>query len=186
MRNLITRSFGLLFAATMIGLVIANHLNTTRVNATSVQSRSADSSAQGSALIADTMSALPADADPNPLLANWEGPYGGVPPFDKVQVALFKPALEAAMTEQLAEVEKIAKDPAAPTFENTIVAMERAGQTLDRVGTIYGVWGSTMASSEFQVVQREMAPKLERLYSPGPPSTRSSMAQRRYSSAWAS
>src|SRR5439155_16710597 len=54
----------------------------------------------------------------------------------------------------------IAKDPAAPTFENTIVAMERAGQTLDRVGTIYGVWGSTMASSEFQVVQREMAPKL--------------------------
>src|SRR6266404_4454361 len=60
------------------------------------------------------------NAEPNPLLANWEGPYGGVPPFDKVQVALFKPALEAAMTENLADVDKIAKEPAAPTFENTI------------------------------------------------------------------
>src|SRR6185295_8058360 len=43
---------------------------------------------------------------------------------------------------------------------NTIVAFERFGQTLDRVSTIYGVWGATMASPEFQVVQREMAPKL--------------------------
>ncbi len=64
------------------------------------------------------------------------------------------------MAENLAEVDKIAKNPAAPTFENTIVALERAGQTLDRVGTVYGVWGSTMSSPEFQVVQREMAPKL--------------------------
>src|SRR6185312_10751778 len=99
-------------------------------------------------------------ADPNPLLAEWEGPYGGVPPFDKVQVALFKPALESAMTENLAEIDKIAKNSEAPTFENTIVAFERSGQTLDRVSTIYGVWGATMASPEFQVVQREMAPKL--------------------------
>src|SRR5213083_2774629 len=56
----------------------------------------------------------------NPLLAKWEGPYGGVPPFDHVQVADFKPALETAMAENLAEVDRIAKDPAAPTFENTI------------------------------------------------------------------
>jgi peptidyl-dipeptidase Dcp len=93
-------------------------------------------------------------------LANWEGPYGGVPPFDRVQVALFKPALEAAMTENLTEIEKIAGDRSAPTFENTIVAMERAGSTLDRVSTIYGVWSGTMASPEFQAVQREMAPRL--------------------------
>src|SRR4029077_5445804 len=44
--------------------------------------------------------------------------------------------------------------------ENTIVALEKAGHTLDRVTTIYNIWGSTMASPEFQVVQREMAPKL--------------------------
>ena len=62
-------------------------------------------------------------ADTNPLTNNWEGPYGGIPPFDKVKVSDFKPALEAAMAENLAEVEKIANDPAEPTFENTIAAM---------------------------------------------------------------
>src|SRR5215213_560953 len=96
----------------------------------------------------------------NPLLAKWEGPFGGVPPFDRVQVALFKPALETAMAEQLAETDRIARDPAAPDFENTIAALERTGRTLGRVSTLYGVWSATMANPEFQVVQREMAPKL--------------------------
>src|SRR5689334_17637927 len=99
-------------------------------------------------------------ADPNPLLSEWSGPYGGLPPFDQVKIEYFKPALEAAMAENLVEIDKIAGDSAPPTFENTIVAMEKAGQTLDRVGTIYGVWQSTMSSADFQVVQREMAPKL--------------------------
>jgi len=98
--------------------------------------------------------------DDNPLLAKWEGPYGGVPPFDRVQIPLFKPALEAAMAEQLGEVQRIANDPAPANFENTIAALERAGGTLDRVTTLYGVWGSTMSSPEYQVVQREMAPRL--------------------------
>jgi peptidyl-dipeptidase Dcp len=100
----------------------------------------------------------------NPLLSKWEGPYGGIPPFDRVQIPLFKPALEAAMAEQLAETQRIANDPAPPDFENTLVALERAGQSLDRVTTIYGVWGSTMASPEYQAVQREMAPRLAAFY----------------------
>ena len=99
-------------------------------------------------------------AEPNPLLSNWEGPFGGVPPFDKVKIEYFKPALQAAMTENLSEIDKIARNSAAPTFENTIVAMEKAGQTKDRVTTIYGIWAGTMSTPEFQVVQREMAPKL--------------------------
>src|SRR5215203_6128504 len=76
----------------------------------------------------------------NPLLAKWEGPYGGIPPFDRVQIPLFKPALEAGMAEELAETDRIAKDPAPPDFENTIVALERTGKSLNRVGTLYGVW----------------------------------------------
>ncbi len=96
----------------------------------------------------------------NPLLQPWTGPYGGVPPFDKVRVEDFKPALEAAMAENLAEIDRIANDPAPPTFENTIAAMERSGRTLDRVGNIYGIWSSNMNSPEFQPVEREMAPKL--------------------------
>ena len=136
MYKFIARSLVLLFAATLTVLMATdNSLNRT-VEANRVA------------------------ADPNPLLAEWAGPYGGIPPFDKVQIALFKPALEAAMTENLTEIEAIAKVRSAPTFENTIVLMEKAGSTLDRVGTLYAVWGSTMASPEFQVVQREMAPKL--------------------------
>ncbi len=50
----------------------------------------------------------------NPLLAPWTGPYAGVPPFDQVKVGQFQPALEAAMAETLANVEKIATDPAPP------------------------------------------------------------------------
>src|SRR5215212_2993738 len=105
-----------------------------------------------------------ATADENPLLANWEGPYGGVPPFDRVQIPLFKPALEAAMAERSGEVQRIAGESAPPTFENTIVALERSGRSIDRVETLYGVWGATMASPEYQAVQREMAPKLAASY----------------------
>jgi peptidyl-dipeptidase Dcp len=98
--------------------------------------------------------------DANPLLAKWEGPYGGIPPFDRVQIPLFKPALEAGMAEQLEEIQRIAADPAAPDFDNTIGALERTGRTLGRVLTVYGVWGATMSGPEYQVVQREMAPRL--------------------------
>jgi peptidyl-dipeptidase Dcp len=96
----------------------------------------------------------------NPLLAEWSGPYGGVPPFDRVRVADFKPALEASMAENLSEVERIANDTAPPTLENTIVALERAGRSLDRVTTVYGIWSSNMNGPEFQTIQREMAPRL--------------------------
>jgi peptidyl-dipeptidase Dcp len=96
----------------------------------------------------------------NPLLVPWTGPYGGVPPFDQIEVSHFQPALEAAMAEQLEEIDAIAalKEPA--TFENTIAALERTGRTLDRVRTIYGVWSSNMNTPDFQKVEREMAPRL--------------------------
>src|SRR5215212_8639804 len=97
------------------------------------------------AMIATDITNSNAMTDENPLLAKWEGPYGGVPPFDRVQVPLFKPALETAMAEQLAEIDRIAKDPAPPDFANTIAALERSGHTLERVSTLYGVWGATMS-----------------------------------------
>ena len=98
--------------------------------------------------------------DPPPLLAPWGGPHGGVPAFDKVRVADFKPALGTAMTENLAEINAIANNPAAPTFENTIAAMERAGQMLTRVSAIYDIWSSTLNDPAFAAVEREMAPRL--------------------------
>src|SRR6266850_638531 len=96
----------------------------------------------------------------NPLLAPWTGPYGGVPAFDKVRVEDFKPALEAAMAESLAEIDRIVANPKAPSFDNTIVALEKCGQTLMRVITYYDIWSSTMDLDAFQAVEQEMAPKL--------------------------
>lgn len=95
----------------------------------------------------------------NPLLAEWSGPFSGVPPFDAVKVSDFKPALETAMAARLADVDKIAADPAPPTFENTIAAMERAGKAMNRVSVIYGIWGRNMSTPEYKLVEREMAPK---------------------------
>ena len=95
----------------------------------------------------------------NPLLATWSGPYGGVPPFDQVKVEHFKPALEASIEEYRRELAAIANNPAAPTFENTIAALEDAGRAYDDVGTLYEIWGGTMSGPELQAIQREMAPR---------------------------
>lgn len=99
-------------------------------------------------------------APSNPLLAPWSGPYGGVPPFDKASPALLAPALEAGMAQQLAELQAIADDPAPPTFENTIAAMERAGRALSRTGTVYGIYSATLSDDAVQAVERDMEPKL--------------------------
>jgi peptidyl-dipeptidase Dcp len=109
---------------------------------------------------AETKEISQAAAARNPLLEPWTGPAGGVPPFDQVRIADFKPALQAAMAENLAEINQIAQNPAAPSFENTIVALERGGRTFNRVSAIYGVWSSTKSCEEFQAVEREMQPKL--------------------------
>jgi len=96
----------------------------------------------------------------NPLLAPWSGPWGGVPPFGRFSVADLKPALETAMAENLAEIDRIAASPEPATFDNTIAAMDRSGHALDRVTAIYGVYTSTMNDDQVQAIEREMAPKL--------------------------
>src|SRR6188474_2093165 len=106
------------------------------------------------------MTSSSAAAAANPLLAPWSGPYAGVPPFDKVRAEHLGPALEASMAENLAEADRIANDPAAPTFENTIAAMERTGRTLDRASTVYGIFVSNLNDDAVQAVEREMSPKL--------------------------
>src|SRR5215472_14475997 len=100
------------------------------------------------------------NAGVNPLLSLWKGPWGGVPPFGSFNAEDFRGALESAMAETLREVERIATQPSPPTFENTIVALERSDRTLDRVASLYGVYTSTMNDDPMQAVEREMAPKL--------------------------
>lgn len=97
----------------------------------------------------------------NPLLMNWwNGPHGGVPPFDKVQIKDFQPALEAGMMEAKKAIEVIASNPKEATFENTILEMEKSARVLERVFAIYGVWSGGLNTPEFQEVEKIMSPKL--------------------------
>lgn len=96
----------------------------------------------------------------NPLLTEWSGPYGGTPPFDKIEVKHFEPALQEGMEAHLDEIREIAESSAPATFENTIVAMERAGKALDRARKIYGIWSGNMSTPDFQAVQRKVAPRI--------------------------
>ena len=101
-----------------------------------------------------------AQAAGNPLLAPWTGPFGGVPPWDAVKPELFPPAFTVALAEERAEIGAIATSPQPPTFENTIAAMQRAGQTRDRVARLFGVMTSNMNSAQYQALDREWQPKL--------------------------
>ncbi|NGM50055.1 M3 family metallopeptidase [Caulobacter sp. 602-2] len=98
-------------------------------------------------------------AETNPLLATWTGPYGGVPAFDKMKIADLKPAVEAAMAKNQAEIDAITANKAAPTFENTIAALEDSGRTLNDVVCYYGIWGSNLSSPEFQAIEPELDAK---------------------------
>ncbi|MBP2830617.1 M3 family metallopeptidase [Aquimarina sp. U1-2] len=96
----------------------------------------------------------------NVLLAEWTGRYGGTPAFDKMNLQDLKPALEKGMKLNLKEIDEITNNPEAPSFENTIVPLEKSGAALGRVFTYYGILSSNMSSPEFREIQKEMAPKL--------------------------
>lgn len=96
----------------------------------------------------------------NILLQEWTGPYDGVPAFDKMNVKDVKEAVEKGMELGLEDIENIANNPEPPTFENTIVEMERSAKELTRVFTYYGILSSNMSSPEFREIQTELAPKL--------------------------
>jgi peptidyl-dipeptidase Dcp len=99
-------------------------------------------------------------ASPSLLLAPWTGPQGGTPPFDKAKADDFKPAMLAAIEINRAEIAAIADNPLAPTFENTIAALEDAGRAYHRAGVVYGVFASTLSDKAMQAVEMEMAPVL--------------------------
>ena len=70
----------------------------------------------------------------NPLLQTWSDPHG-VPPFAAIEPQHFPAAFEQALAEHRAEIDAVAADPAAPSFANTIAALERSGRTLSRVSS---------------------------------------------------
>jgi peptidyl-dipeptidase Dcp len=113
-----------------------------------------------SALAASAQTAqAPAFGPSNPFYAPSTLPFQA-PPFDKIKDTDYQPAIEAGMAAQRAEVDAIANNPAVPTFENTIVAMEKTGALLNRVSLVF--YGVVQANTNdtLQAVQEAMAPKL--------------------------
>ncbi|MDQ3290504.1 MAG: M3 family metallopeptidase [Bacteroidota bacterium] len=109
---------------------------------------------------ASTTQTVTPQKEQNPLLAEWTGAYGGVPAFDKMSLADLQPALEQGMASHLAEIDVIAANTESPTFENTIEAMEKAGQPLNRAFEYYGIWSSNLSSPEFRKIQAVLAPQI--------------------------
>ncbi|HET7921392.1 MAG TPA: peptidyl-dipeptidase Dcp [Gammaproteobacteria bacterium] len=99
----------------------------------------------------------------NPFMEPSTLPFHAIP-WNKVKDSDYAPAMEAGMKQQLAEIAKIANNPAAPTFENTLVAMEKSGQLLTRVYQAFNVVAGANTDPEIQKIQEEEAPKLAAHY----------------------
>lgn len=115
----------------------------------------------------NSASAAPAVAAPasdNILLAEWTGPYEGVPPWDKMTPDLFPAAFQAAMDEYEQEVNAVLYNRAVPTFENTFIPMMKAGDRMDRVMSMWGVQSSNNSNDRVQEIDKEWSPKLTKFY----------------------
>src|SRR5438552_3145421 len=110
-------------------------------------------------VIAQTSPVQNPDMADNPLLSESSLPYH-IPPFDKIKDEHFEPAIEAGMREELNEVEAVANNSEKPTFENTIVALERTGRLLDRVERTFENLNACNTNPTLQKTETEMAPKL--------------------------
>ena len=97
----------------------------------------------------------------NPLLAQWTGSFE-LPPFAAIKPDHFRPAFDRALVAHRAEIDAIATDAAEPTFENTIVALERSGHELERVSNAFFVLAGAHTSDEIETIERDVSPLLAR------------------------
>jgi peptidyl-dipeptidase Dcp len=110
-------------------------------------------------VIAQTSPVQNSNTAENPLLTESSLPYH-VPPFDKIKDEDFVPAIEQGMREQLKEVEPVADNSEKPTFDNTIVALERTGRLLDRAQRTFSNLNACNTNPAMQKIDKEMSPKL--------------------------
>ncbi len=119
--------------------------------------------AGGATLEADAAAAralLPVQTPQAELLQPWTGPYGGVPPWDRVTADKLKAAILEGIELQRAEYAAIADNPEPPTFANTQVANQIAGEPLGRALTLFGVMTGNIGSADYQTLAREVSPIL--------------------------
>ncbi|MCX7169359.1 MAG: M3 family metallopeptidase [Proteobacteria bacterium] len=101
----------------------------------------------------------PAAPDDNPFFAESSLPYR-MPPFDRIKDAHYAPAFAAGMSRQLAEIAAIADNPEPASFDNTIVAMEKSGQLLQRVSNVFFNLTGANTNDAMQAVERDLSPQL--------------------------
>ena len=99
------------------------------------------------------------DNNKNPFYSEYDTPHHTVP-FDKIKMEHYEPAIMEGIEQHQAEVEAIINNPEAPTFENTIVALEYAGELLDRVVTVFFTLNSAETSDEMQELAQKLSPVL--------------------------
>ncbi len=102
----------------------------------------------------------PSATEQNALAAPWSGAYGGVPPWDQLRPEDFPAAFATALAEERAEIDAIVSNAEAATFQNTIEALERSGQTRNRVTRLFGVATDNITNPQYQALEREWEPKL--------------------------
>ena len=107
-------------------------------------------------MAASMLSVAAPDPGQNPLLAPWTAAFG-LPPFDALKPEHFEPALRVAMAEHLSELAAIAGNTAAPDFDNTVAAFDRAGRRLDQLAAVFYSLTASATSPGLQAVQRAMA-----------------------------
>ena len=95
----------------------------------------------------------------NPLLTEYDTPFG-TPPFDRIRPEHYLPAFEAAIAEARAETDSIRNNPAAPTFENTVEALERKGEWLSNVSSIFFNLLEAETSEQMQAIAEQVKPML--------------------------
>ena len=103
---------------------------------------------------------VPSSPETVAMLQPWSGPYGGVPPWHVVRPDEFVVAFEQAIGSALAEVDAIATAADSPTFQNTLVALETAGRSLERLQALFGVYTSNLNVGPVPDIERIVAPRL--------------------------
>ncbi|MEA2465156.1 MAG: peptidyl-dipeptidase Dcp [Acidobacteriota bacterium] len=103
--------------------------------------------------------AATAEMADHPFRGVWDTPFG-MPPFERIAPEHFRPAFDSGLAEQRREIEAIADNPAEPSFDNTIAALELSGRTLRRVSAVFFNLAGAHTNDAIQAVEREMAPVL--------------------------
>jgi peptidyl-dipeptidase Dcp len=130
----------------------------------SAEAAAVDAAAHAAADAIDAAATAPAPMPDNLLLADWTGPYGGVPPWDKVRPELFDEAIQYSIDELKRETETILANPAPPTFANTIEASEKTGDRIGNVLSLLGVMTDNKSTDAYEALDKKWSPKLTAVF----------------------